>query len=146
MKAHRRNGFTTTPREIQIAEQTACLLDCLPPNVARQAIASCYFVIQSPNSVGINARNWGKWVRTCIFAPGGDIPLRAHVWHRSGNWLRGDSAAAANAILAYFGVTIEDVKQRYGEPVEGSKYKVRLSTIIADMIPDLLPANLVNVA
>lgn len=86
------------------------LFDFMPENPDRRqvAFATCQFTFQAPNSVGRDARNWGKWIRTRIYT-GGEAPDISKAWQKQGEWICGDSHEAANAILNRFGLNADEV-------------------------------------
>lgn len=136
----RRRGFTATAQSFKVAEQVACLLDCMPERLAASCIASATLRMAGPYGVGINGHNWGEWAHTCIFTDGHDIPLPSGVvWQRNRwGWLQGESHTAADTLLGFFGLDCQQVMAHYGVPAYGERYTLRLTDIIATLAPHLL--------
>lgn len=138
-----RSQITYTKREQDIATRfTHHLKDLLPESDCLRALVTCQFTMQGALSVGVDAKNWGRWIRTRLFT-NGVLPPIQHAWqkHQSG-WIGGDSIEAANAILSCFGLTLDQVLDQYGEPHTSEKYSVKL----VDILDALFPANLQSAA
>jgi len=106
----------------------------LPDHVLEAAIATCRFEFQGPESVGLQSKNWGEWIRTNIQTFGnipngygqvGPISCQRKHW-----WLSFDSRQIVEDILSYIDLTIDDVYEAFGKPELGEKYTVDLCEII----------------
>ena len=117
----------------------------LPEGCLETALATCRFCFQGPKSVGKTGKpkNWGHWVRTRmqsagIFPDGFGQNWRFAVQREGRDWISFDCHQIASDILAFVGITINDVYDKYGKPGQGEKYIVDLATIIREIAPDCL--------
>lgn len=124
-----------TQRHFKVGRKYASMLvdaGIVDADVAETAIASCRFTVQGPESVGQGAKNWGSWIRTNILTYGKRPNASAKAWQnrRWGAW-SADSHAAADTILAAFGMSLdEDVFAQYGDPTEGVCYSIDLVDLL----------------
>jgi len=110
----------------------------LPPEVCQTAFATARFVIQGPESVGRDAKNWGEWVRT-IVQTHGETPGINHAWQdRKGGWISGDSREAANSILDCFDLDLTDIFRFFGDPEPGKIYAIDLVDVLEAIKPDFI--------
>lgn len=119
----------------------------LPKHVCNAAMATCRITLQGPQSVGQQAKNWGRWIRMRM-QTFGHIPdgLRTAA-QRQHHWIATDSHTAAEQILACFGLSLDDVFAHYGKPAEGEKMTIDLIDLVTSLAPDFeLPTSTVAVA
>lgn len=127
-----KSGFRPRTYWEWAAENADKLAGLLPLHVCNAALATCRITLQGPKSVGEKGKNWGRWIRmrmqTLGYRPGGIETVQS-----AGMWQRTDSHDAANAVLACFGLSLDDVFAKYGEPGEGEKRILDLHTIVHDL-------------
>jgi len=129
---------TYTRYNLDFGKAAGCLIEFLSATDAETAAATCRFAIQGPRSVGTkqSGKNWGEWIRTRIQSwakPNNDV------WQSHPNgWFSGDGHSNANALLACFDLSLEDVFAEWGRPVKGQRYYLTLQEIVERLQPTLV--------
>ena len=115
------------------------LLTCLPGHVRAASMATCRFELRGLNA---NGNDWGVGVVT-RFQSFGEMPDGTGHGGQpccqvNRNWSELDSHEGADIILGCFGLSIDDVYDRFGRPITGERKRYDLYDLLAAMMPDMI--------
>jgi len=113
--------------------------DILPDSICATAAATCRFQLRGKFA---NGNIWGLGVITMMMTyrhrpVGTGLPHQPAVQYQH-NFIQLTSDDAANVVLGCFGLTINDVMDKFGHPGEHESYWVDLKTVVETLCPSLL--------
>ena len=118
------------------AKEWASLLDgMLPATVCEAALATCRITLRDKDAKAAGGA-WGFAVLTSMQTFGHEptgIPTQIRNAH---NWVTLQAAEAADIVLGCFGLTLQDVIDRFGMPGQGEKVEYDLCDVVTALAPD----------